>query len=128
MTETVPPAGYVPNATVHNVIVQDDGDVLIDGANISSFRAVNVKQPVSPLPVVNAITAGSTTVSGSGVSGSTVSSTFLNGQKASTTVSSSGQWRLMAPAGVTLDTGNSVSTTQTTPGSLPSPEVLSTVV
>ena len=54
-------------------------------------------------PVVNPIEAGSTSISGTGEAGSTITVTFKNGQKAEVEVPENGQWTTQLPQGTTVE-------------------------
>jgi len=67
-------------------------------------------------PAINDVTAGDSTVSGTGVPGATVEVTFPSGDKVTATVDANGDWTVNVPAGVDLVENDVITATQTAPG------------
>ncbi|MDR3085981.1 MAG: Ig-like domain-containing protein [Christensenellaceae bacterium] len=119
LQESIAPDGYVFDPTIHTVTVDGSGAVLVDGVPAGSFAPVNTPvtpMPVSDPPVIGAVTAGDTTVSGTGVPGSTVNVIFADGEQASAPVQPDGTWVVAVPPGSMLNPGDTVTAYQDTPG------------
>jgi uncharacterized repeat protein (TIGR02543 family) len=79
--------------------------------------------------VINTVTAGDTTVTGTGVAGSTITVTFPNDTTATAVVNGNGIWSITnLPTDVTLTAGQTITATQLTLGMTVSPAVSTTVI
>ncbi len=116
MTETAAPSGYEPNPTAYTVEVSADGGVTVNSTPLANFHVPNTPSP-SPRPVINTVTEGDTTISGTGVAGAAIAVTLPDGSQVDTTVGANGIWSVTVPAGATLQTGQTVRANQTVPGS-----------
>ncbi|MGV3274772.1 Ig-like domain-containing protein, partial [Staphylococcus sp. 11261D007BR] len=89
-----------------------DGDGVPDIADTTPD--VNNDDPIAPdAPVINPIEAESTSITGTGESGSKVTVTFKDNTTATSTVDSNGQWTVNVPNGTTLNHNDTLSATLT---------------
>ncbi|MCK1238706.1 Ig-like domain-containing protein [Streptococcus uberis] len=109
------------------------GEVLpvveIDPAgNVSPASSVTVTDTTAPLaPPINTVSSTSTTVTGVGEPGNTVTVTFPDGSTSTAVVQPDGTWSAPIPAGVTLSGGEIITATQTDPAGNVSPASSTTV-
>ena len=75
-------------------------------------------QGESSQPTIDPLEAGDTTISGTGIAGSEISTVIVqtDGETYTAKVDENGRWRLTLPEGVSLAAGQAVSDTQTEPG------------
>ena len=127
LTETQAPFGYVTDPAVHTVIVDENGDVTIDGNTSSVFSAVNEEGPAftfakednsvqSDAPVIDPVRSGLAPVTGTGVPGSTITVTWPDTTTTDVIVDYDNTWT--AVPGTALVVDEVVSATQKTPGKL----------
>jgi hypothetical protein len=83
---------------------------------ITQIGTMAAPLPVSDTPDINPITAGDTTVSGTGIPGSTINVLFMDGTQAIGAVAQDGTWAVSVPLGTTLAEADIVTVYQSTPG------------
>lgn len=121
LTEVTAPDGYSLPSVSYTVVVDENGNVTIDGVPASEFRAGNTKSlPESERPVIISVTAGDRIVTGTGIPGASITVTLPNGTQISTTVGSDGDWAVSVPDNITLNAGDTIYASQTVPGYGPS--------
>lgn len=135
LTETQAPSGYVTDTTPHSVEVADNGDVTIDGNSADefsfanqagyafSFTKVDATQQSTP-PVIDPVSSGLSPVTGTGVSGSTITVTWPDNTTTDADVDYNNTWTATPPA--TLNVGDTISAVQKTPGKTASETVSET--
>ncbi|WP_414055463.1 Ig-like domain-containing protein [Macrococcus equi] len=96
--------------------------------NVSPASSVTVTDTTAPLaPPINTVSSTSTTVTGVGEPGNTVTVTFPDGSTSTAVVQPDGTWTAPIPAGVTLAGGEIITATQTDPAGNVSPASSTTV-
>ena len=85
---------------------------------LPSDPAAEIVQQASDIPVIDEVLEGDTTVTGTGVAGSTVAVTWPDGATTDTTVAGDNTWTITPPAALVF--GEEISAVQTTTGMLPS--------
>ncbi|RXK17179.1 Ig-like domain-containing protein [Macrococcus sp. DPC7161] len=96
--------------------------------NVSPASSVTVTDTTAPLaPPINTVSSTSTTVTGVGEPGNTVTVTFPDGSTSTAVVQPNGTWSAPIPAGVTLADGEIITATQTDPAGNVSPASSTTV-
>ncbi|MHD0396798.1 Rib/alpha-like domain-containing protein [Staphylococcus simulans] len=104
----------VPEGTTLN-----DGDTVTatatdEAGNTSDPSTQEVTDTIAPdAPPINPIESGSTTVTGTGEPGSTITVTYPDGSTSETTVDENGNWTTDVPEGTTLTDGDTVTATAT---------------
>lgn len=88
----------------------------IEDANNDRTFTAQYNQLTSAKPVITAPEAGTKTVEGTGVAGSTIVVTFPNGSKATTTVKDDGTWTVESPVPLKVD--EKINATQTETGKI----------
>lgn len=111
-----------------NVYTADDDnlfDVILSASK--SFISIYTGIPLSRFtnaPVVNPIQPGSAIITGTSISGYTITVTFADNTTATALVQSDGTWSVNVPITETLNDGDKVNVTQTSPsGNISSPTI-----
>lgn len=128
LSETAPPAGFQPNANTLPVVVAQDGSVTILGQPANGYRLTNTPIFQSEPPTINIVTEDESEITGTGLSGCTVTVIFPSGETAVTVVAADSSWSVSVPSSVTLLAGDMVSAYQTCNSFLPSNTVNTIVV
>ena len=136
LKEISAPFGFIPDPTTYVVTVAPNGAITVNGSPIAGFNVINqdgpdltfIKMdntPQSPAPVIDPVREGLSSVTGGGISGSTVTVTWPDGSTSDALVGSGNTWTATPP--VPLVIGEDVSAIQTVPGMLPSDPATETV-
>ena len=136
LTEIQAPFGYITNPTPYVAVVSETGEITINGNPVSSFRPVNEDGPdmsfikmdntaQSPAPVIDPVANGLLPVTGTGITGSTITVTWPDTTTTDAIVDNNNTWT--ATPTTPLAVGEIVSAIQTTPGMLPSDPATETV-
>ncbi|TDM38827.1 YSIRK-type signal peptide-containing protein, partial [Macrococcoides goetzii] len=121
-TVTIPAGVDLVGGEVLPVIETDSA------GNVSPSTSVTVTDTTAPLaPPINTVSSTSTTVTGVGEPGNTVTVTFPDGTTSTAVVQPDGTWTALIPAGVTLTGGEIITATQTDAAGNVSPASSTTV-
>ncbi|MDR3051213.1 MAG: dockerin type I domain-containing protein [Oscillospiraceae bacterium] len=129
LRETAAPAGYLPNTRTYSVLVNEGGSISVDGMPAEQFSLADMRAgiPISDAPVIDPITAGAATVTGTGGPGCSVTVIFPNGGQAAALVQPDGTWGVTVPMGFTLAPNDTVTAYQQCPGASVSGPATATV-
>lgn len=101
-------------------------NILLAGKQfISSYCGLPLVRPTS-MPVVNPVTPGATTITGTGTASNTITVTFADNTTATATVVGTA-WTLTVPSTTNMDEGDVIQITQTTVSGSVSPPLKVTV-
>lgn len=75
LQETTAPDGYTPSATTHQVIVDINGTVTLDGLPARDFLLYNTPDGRSERPVTSSVTAEDSIITGTGIPGTAITVT-----------------------------------------------------
>lgn len=103
-----------------NVYITDDDNlfstILVAGKSfISTYTGLPLVR-VSNVPIVNPVSPGAPTITGTGTDGYTITATLMDNSNITATVPTGGNWTLTIPAGETLNNGDVIPITQTSTG------------
>ena len=132
ITEIEAPFGYITDSAQYEAIVTEHGVITIDGDPLADFVVVNQDGPAltftkqdntaqSVAPVIDPVRNGLIPVTGTGVSGSTITITWPDSTTSDVLVDYRNTWTATPTTPLTV--GQDVSAIQTTPGMLPSDSV-----
>lgn len=116
LQETVAPEGYEATTTTHQVIVDIDGNVTINGFPADGYLLYNTSQTRSERPVIISVTEGDTSITGTGIPDASITVTLPNGTQLQTTVDINGMWAVTIPSDITLQVGQTIYANQTESG------------
>ena len=121
MKETAAPEGYATETGSFRVVVDEQGNVTVNGVPAEQFPFTNTRNTrPSDRPVIQSVQEGDPVITGTGVPGSLIDVTLPDGSHLQTTVGSGGSWSVSVPDGTMLQAGDTIYASQTDPGKEPS--------